>query len=103
MFLELRAQGEALARLVPLAARRLRELLHIAERLERGENPAQIKKTLKIPPWMADKRMTEARRLDVDHLRRGLEALADLELATRGGQTLADDTVALRTIDLVAA
>ena len=103
IYLELRAQGEALARLVPLAARRLREVLHVAERLEAGESPAQLKKTLKMPPWMADRRVGEARRSDVDRLRRGLEALADLELATRGGQALEDDTVALRTIDLIAA
>ena len=103
IFLELRAQGESLARLVPLAARRLREVLQVAERLELGEPPAQVKKTLKMPPWRADRRVSEARRADVERLRRGLEALADLELATRGGQALEDDTVALRTIDLIAA
>ena len=103
IYLELRAQGESLARLVPLAARRLREVLQVAERLEQGESPAQLKKTLKMPPWMADRRVSEARRSDVDRLRRGLEALADLELASRGGQALEDDTVALRTIDLIAA
>src|SRR5215207_10362136 len=42
-FLELRAQGETLARLVPLMARRLRDVLAIAARLEAGESPAQIK------------------------------------------------------------
>ena len=103
IYLELRGQGESLARLVPLAARRLREVLQVAERLEQGESPVQLKKTLKMPPWMADRRLSEARRSDVDRLRRGLEALADLELASRGGQALEDDTVALRTIDLIAA
>ena len=103
IYLELRAQGESLARLVPLAARRLREVLQVAERLEQGESAAQLKKTLKMPPWMADRRVSEARRSDVDRLRRGLEALADLEMATRGGQTLEDDTVALATIDAIAA
>jgi DNA polymerase-3 subunit delta len=56
-----------------------------------------------MPPWMADRRMQEARRSDVDTLRRALEALADLELASRGGEELDDDTVALRTIDVIAA
>ena len=103
IFLELRAQGEALERLIPLAARRLREVLQVAERLELGESPAQLKKDLRMPPWMADRRVSEARRADIDRLRRGLEALADLELATRGGQELKPDTVALRTIEAIAA
>jgi len=49
----------------------------------------------------ADHRIREARRSDVDSLRRALEALADLELASRGGEELEDDTVALRTIDAI--
>jgi DNA polymerase-3 subunit delta len=102
-YLELRAQGESLARLVPLMARRVRDVLGIAERLEAGESPAQIKQSSKMPPWMADRRIQEARRSDVDALRRALEALADLELASRGGQELEDDTVALQTIDAIAA
>jgi DNA polymerase-3 subunit delta len=102
VFLELRAQGEALARLVPLMAKRVREVLSFAERLEAGESPAQVKANVKMPPWMADMRMREARRSDVDTLRRALEALADLELASRGGEELEHDTVALRTIDLIA-
>jgi DNA polymerase-3 subunit delta len=102
-FVELRAQGESIARLVPLMARRVREVLAIAERLELGESPGQIKSSSKMPPWMADRRMQEARRSDVDTLRRALEALADLELASRGGEELDDDTVALRTIDVIAA
>jgi DNA polymerase III subunit delta len=102
IFIELRAQGESLARLVPLMARRVREVLQIAERLEAGESAAQIKQTIK-PPWAADKRIAEARRSDVDGLRRALEQLADLELASRGGEELEDDTVALRAIDAIAA
>jgi DNA polymerase-3 subunit delta len=102
-FIELRAQGESLARLVPLMAKRVREVLVFAERLEAGESPAQVKAAVKMPPWMADHRMREARRSDVDGLRRALEALADLELASRGGEELEDDTVALRTIDVIAA
>ena len=102
-FLELRGQGESLARLVPLLARRIRDVLAIAERLEAGETPAQVKSSVKGSPWAADRRIAEARRSDVDALRRALEALADLELASRGGQELEDDTVALRTIDAIAA
>ena len=38
-FLELRAQGETLPRLVPLIAHRVRDVLAIAMRLEAGESP----------------------------------------------------------------
>jgi len=102
-FVELRGQGESLARLVPLMARRVRDVLAIAERLEAGESPAQIKASIKGSPWATERRIGEARRSDVDALRRALIALADLELASRGGEELEDDTVALRTIDAIAA
>ena len=102
-FVELRAQGESLARLVPLMARRVREVLEIAERLELGESPSQIKSSVRMPPWKADQTMRDARRTDVDSLRRALEQLADLELASRGGEELEHDTIALRAIDAIAA
>jgi DNA polymerase-3 subunit delta len=102
-FLELRAQGEALPRLVPLMARRVRDVLAVATRLEAGESPAQLKSALKMPSWQADRRMKEARATDAEALRRALEALADLELASRGNSELADDTEALRAIDEIAA
>jgi DNA polymerase-3 subunit delta len=102
-FVQLRGQGESLARLVPLIARRIRDALQIAERLEAGESSGQIKASLKMGSWQADRRMAEARSADVDSLRRALEILADLELASRGGEELEDDTVALRAIDAIAA
>jgi DNA polymerase III subunit delta len=102
-FLELRAQGEAIPRLVPLMARRVRDVLAIAARLEAGESPAQVKETIKGSPWMADRRIKEARATDADALRRALEALAGLEVATRGGSELDDDTAALRAIATITA
>ena len=101
-FVELRGQGESLARLVPLMARRVRDVLAIAERLEQGESPAQVKQNIKGNPWAAERRIAEARRSDADALRRALIALADLELASRGGVELEDDTVALRAIDAIS-
>ena len=102
-FLELRGQGESLPRLVPLMAKRVREVLAIALRLDAGESPQQVKASIKGNPWAIDRRIKEARASDADALRRALEALADLELASRGQSELADDTAALRAIDTIAA
>ena len=95
---ELRGQGEDPARLIPLMARRVREVLAIAERLEHGAAPAEIKASMKGNPYAIDRRIREARGADLWTLRGALEAIADLELATRGGSELAADTAALRAI-----
>ena len=102
-YLDLRDQGESLGRLVPLMARRVREVLAIALRLEAGESPAQVKASVKGNPWAVDRRIKEARATDADTLRAALEALADLELDTRGMSELAEETSALRTIARIAA
>jgi DNA polymerase-3 subunit delta len=101
-YLELRGQGEAVARLVPLMARRVREVLAIALRLEAGESPAQVKADLKVAPFVATRRVQEARATDSATLRRALEVLHDLELDSRGDSELADDTVAVRAITGIA-
>ena len=102
-FLQLEAQGESVARLVGLLARRMRDVLAITIRLEAGESAAQIKQGLKMSPWAADRRIAEARRSDVDRLSRALETLADLELATHGGSELSDGTEAVLAIAKIAA
>jgi DNA polymerase-3 subunit delta len=102
-FLELREQGEAVGRLIPLMARRLREVLAIADRLEAGESPAQVKSSTKGSPWALDRRIKEARATDPDALRRAIETLADLELQTRGMGELSHDTAAIRALGRMAA
>lgn len=102
-YLELREQGEAVGRLIPLMARRLREVLAIADRLEAGESPAQVKSSTKGSPWALDRRIKEARTTDPDALRRAIETLADLELQTRGIGELSDDTAAIRALGRMAA
>jgi DNA polymerase-3 subunit delta len=102
-YLELREQGEALARLVPLVARRLRDTLAIAVWLETGDSAAQIKERLGGSPWVADRRIREARSADAEPLRRALEVLAQLERDTRGDTELADETVAIRAIARITA
>jgi len=101
-FLELREQGESLPRLIPLMARRVREVLAVAVRLEAGESPSQLKAALKMAPWAADRRIREARATDADALRAALEALAELELASRGMSDVSEDTAALRTLAVIA-
>jgi DNA polymerase-3 subunit delta len=102
-YLVLREQGESLARLVPMIAKRLREVLGIADRLALGEAPAQIKASWKGNPWAADRRIREARGADPERLRGALEILADLELDTRGGSMLDQETSALLAIGRIAA
>jgi DNA polymerase III subunit delta len=101
-FLELRGQGESMPRLVPLIARRVRDVLAIALRLEAGESPAEIKKSIKGSPWAADRRIAEARASDADTLRRAVVVLADLELATRRTPVASEDTLGLRAIQAIA-
>ena len=102
-FLTLSAQGESVGRLVGLLASRVRAVLAIAQRLEAGEAPAQIKASTKGSPWQTDKRIAEARRSDTQRLSRALETLADLELASHGGGELSDRTEAIRAIARIAA
>ncbi|MEA2190563.1 MAG: polymerase subunit delta, partial [Solirubrobacteraceae bacterium] len=102
-FLTLSEQGESVGRLVGLLARRVRDVLTIAQRLEAGEAPPQIKKSLKMSPWAADRRIAEARSSDTYRLSRALETLAELELASHGDSELSDRTEAVRAIARIAA
>jgi len=102
-YIALQSQGETVTRLVGLLARRVRDVLEIALRLEAGEAPAEIKSAMKTSPWAADRRIDEARRSDAERLGRAIEALADLELATHGATELSDPTEAIRAIARIAA
>jgi DNA polymerase-3 subunit delta len=102
-YLELEAQGESVGRLVGLLAKRMRDVLAIATRLEAGESAAAIKAGIKGSSWAADRRIAEARRSDVDRLSRAIETLADLELASHGNSELSDSTEAIRAIARIAA
>jgi DNA polymerase III delta subunit len=79
-------------------ARRVREVLTIAERLRDGESAAQVKATTRGNPWAIGQRIKEAQRADPDALRAALVLLADLELDTRGSSELDHDTSGLRAI-----
>ncbi|HWX75416.1 MAG TPA: hypothetical protein VNZ05_08925, partial [Solirubrobacteraceae bacterium] len=112
-YLSVREQGESLSGLVYLMARRMREALEIALRLQAGEPAAQIKRALRMPSRAADRFIAEVARADPDRLRRALATIADLELDSRGGAPLVgersahaaleEDTIALRAIDAITA
>jgi DNA polymerase-3 subunit delta len=98
LYLELRAQGERLTGLLFQMARRVREALDVAERLEAGESAAQVRRGLRMPPKAAERFVADVQKTDRDALRRALEHLADLELDSRQQREGPQDTAALRTI-----
>jgi DNA polymerase III subunit delta len=103
---ELRAQGERVPGLLYGIARRLRDALGIAEALAAGQPASQVKKTLRMPSFAADRLISDVSKRDVATYRRALELLADLELDSRGGlggDVLSEDTAAVRVIIEVTA
>jgi DNA polymerase-3 subunit delta len=104
-FLELREQGERLAGLLFTIARRLRDALDVAERLDSGEPAAQVRRGLRMPPRIAERFVADVQRTDVASLRAAIAIVADLELASRGGagSKLGEDTLAIEAIARIAA
>jgi DNA polymerase-3 subunit delta len=104
-FVELRGQGERVPGLIYNVVRRMRDAHAVAEALDQGESPAQIKTRLRMPPFAADRLIEDVRRHDVDTYRTALELLADLELETRGGAgaVLSEDTAAVRLVEAIGS
>jgi DNA polymerase-3 subunit delta len=102
-YLELRAQGERLPGMLYWMTQRVRQALDVVGRLDAGEAPGDIKRTLRMPPKAADRFMADVRRADVTSMRRALRRLADLEVASRGGTAAEEDTSAIRAILAIAA
>lgn len=102
--LELRQQGERLPGLLHGMVRRLRDAHRVAEALAAGERPADVKRRLRMPPFAADRLISDVRERDAETYRRALELMADLELETRGGgaAALSEETMALRAVLAVA-
>jgi DNA polymerase-3 subunit delta len=97
-YLELRDQGEAVGRLVPLMVKRVQTVHEVSLRLERGHSPQQIKDEIGGNPWAVGHRIAEAQRTDAQALGRALETLAELELQTRGLGDCSEDTAAIRAL-----
>lgn len=104
-YLQLREQGERLPGLLYLMTQRLRIAHDAARRIEGGEPAAQVKKSLRMPPRAAERLLSDLGRTDAAGLRLALEAMAGLELASRGGsaRVLTEDTLAVETMTELAA
>jgi len=98
--LELRQQGERLPSLLYQMVRRVRDALAIAEALAAGKPAAQVRKTLRMPSFAADRLIADVSKRDAEAYRRALELLADLEVESRGGGggALSEDTAAVRAV-----
>ena len=102
-YLRLRDQNEDAGRLAVAIVRRLRDVTAIAERLDAGLSESQAAAGIAGGSYAAKRRMAEARGADPELLREATEALAALELASRGGSALDADTETLRVIEQIAA
>ena len=100
ILLELRDQGERLPGLLYAVVRKLRDALAVGEALAAGQPAAQVKKSLRMAPKVADRLIADAGRRDVEAQRRALIAMADLELESRGGggAALSEETAAVRAV-----
>ena len=103
LLLELRQQGERLPSLQYQMVRRVRDALTIAEALAAGKPAAQVRRTLRMPSFAADRLIADVSKRDPETYRRALELLADLEVESRGGigmnsGALSEDTAAVRAV-----
>jgi DNA polymerase-3 subunit delta len=103
LLLALRAQGERLPSLLYWAAQRLRLALDVASRLAAGESQAAVRRGLRMPPKAAERFVSDVGGTDPERLRAALEAIAQLEVDSRGGGTLEEDTAALLALEAVCA
>jgi DNA polymerase III subunit delta len=104
-YLALRAQGERVPGLLYWMAARVRTAHDVAQALDAGESSAQIKRRLRMPSKAADRLIADAQDAGTERLRRAVERLADLELASRGGAAggASEDTSALLAIQEIAS
>ena len=93
------SQGENVTGLVYGLASRLRQACAAAAQLEEGVPPGQVESSLKMHPYAAKQLVGRLREAELEDLRMATEALAELELWTRGEAEYGDElafTLALR-------
>jgi DNA polymerase-3 subunit delta len=111
-YLSLDSQGERLPSLSYQIASRLREALAVALRLQNGEPPKEIARSLRMPARAAERFVADVRKADAERLSGGLARLSDVEVDLRGGAqvsvgrrpeaSLSEQTVAVLTIQAIA-
>jgi DNA polymerase III subunit delta len=79
------AQGEALTRIVYSLAPRLRQGLRAAAELQTGKPPGEVAKGLSMHPYAAKMLVARVKDRTPEEIAASIEALADLELWSRGG------------------
>ena len=89
---QLRDRDERPGRVAFPIVRRLREVHRAAGLAEAGASEKQVAAALRMPPWAAKRTLSRARGADRDALERALCAFADLEVGTRAGDGLDEDT-----------
>lgn len=94
----LAAGDERPGRLAYPIVRRLREVQRAAALIDAGVPEKRLASTLKAPPWVVKRTIAQARRADRDRLERALCMFADLEVETRGGGVLDEDTAFTLTL-----
>jgi DNA polymerase-3 subunit delta len=94
----LRRYEERPTRLAFPIVRRLREVHRAAGLIDAGLPEKRIAAALRMPPWAAKRTVAKARQVDRDALERALCAFADLEVETRGGGELDEDTAFTLTL-----
>ena len=85
-------RGERPGRLVYPILSGLRRSIRAAELTEAGVSESRLAKELRVPPWLAKKIASQARRADRDALERALCAFADLEVQMRNGDCVDDES-----------
>ena len=102
---ELRAADEAPGRLTYRLVSRLRDVHRAAVLLDAGVPEAKVGPQLKMPPWAVKRTIAQARKADREALERGLEALAQFEVESRGGgdRDLDEDTAFTMTLASAAS
>ena len=100
---QLTAGGERPTGLSYPIVRRLREVHRAAELLDAGVSESQVAGSMKMPPWVAKKMVSAARKVDRDGLARALCSFADLEVETRGGGDTSLDEETAFTLALARA
>lgn len=79
------SQGEAVPPIVYGTAKSLRRAVDAADRLQAGERPREVEKSLGIHPYAARKLVGRVAGTSPDELRDAIARFAELEWETRGG------------------